>query len=75
MAQMGQCIHFLKPETNKVDFRLYFELFEKSYRGRHHSEISKANTKTMISSLWMLGLMDAPPGMQGVRCEKNLKDQ
>ena len=27
-----------QPETNKSDFRLYFELFEKSYGGRHHSE-------------------------------------
>ena len=40
--------HFLKPETNKGDFRLYFELFEKSCRGRHHSEILKTNTKTLI---------------------------
>ena len=45
--------HFLKPETNKDDFRLYFELFEKSCRGRHHLEISKTDTKIMISSLWM----------------------
>ena len=35
---------FLKPETNKGNFRLYFELFEKKYRGRHHSEILKTNT-------------------------------
>ena len=28
--------HFLKPETNKGDFRLYFELVEKSCRGRVH---------------------------------------
>ena len=37
MAQMWQC-HLLKPETNKGDLRLYFELFEKSYRGHHQSE-------------------------------------
>ena len=28
--------HFLKPETNTGDFRIYFELIEKSCRGRHH---------------------------------------
>jgi hypothetical protein len=43
--------HFLKPETNKGDFRLYFELVEKSCRGLHHSEISKTNTKTLIYSI------------------------
>ena len=31
--------HFLKPETNKSDFRLYFELVGKSCRGCHQSEI------------------------------------
>ena len=31
--------HFLKSETNKGDFRLYFDLVEKSCRGCHHSEI------------------------------------
>ena len=44
--------HFLKPDTNKGDFRLYFELFEKSWRG-HHSEISKTNTKILIYSIWI----------------------
>ena len=29
MAQMWQYIFFFKPETNKGEFRLYFELFEK----------------------------------------------
>ena len=30
MAQMGQCnIHYNLPETNKGDFRHYFESFEK----------------------------------------------
>ena len=30
MAQMGQCnIHYILPETNKGDFRHYFEPFEK----------------------------------------------
>ena len=45
--------HFLKPATNKGDFRLYFLLVEKSCRGRHHSEILKTNTKTLISSIYM----------------------
>ena len=53
MAQILQYITFFKPENNKGEFRLYFELFEKSCRGRHHSEISKTNTKTMMPSLWM----------------------
>ena len=55
--------HFLKPETNKGDFRLYFELVEKSCRGRHHSEISKTNTKTLIYSIWI-----RPQGSLG--CQK-----
>ena len=52
--------HFLKPETNKGDFRLYFELVEKSCRGRHHSEISKTNAKTLIFSIWI-----RPQGSRG----------
>ena len=55
--------HFLKPETNKGDFRLYFELVEKSCRGRHHSEILKTNTKTLIYSIWI-----RPQGSLG--CQK-----
>jgi hypothetical protein len=55
--------HLLKPETNKGDFRLYFELVEKSCRGRHHSEISKTNTKTLIYSIWI-----RPQGSLG--CQK-----
>ena len=35
---------FPRPETNKDTFRLYFELFKKKCRGRHHIEISKTNT-------------------------------
>ena len=45
--------HFLKPDTNKGDFRLYFVYVEKSCRGRHHSEILKTNTKTLIYSIWI----------------------
>jgi hypothetical protein len=38
MAQMRSYIIFLfKPKTIKDDFRLYYELLKKSYRGRHHS--------------------------------------
>ena len=55
--------HFLKPETNKGDFRLYFVLVEKNCRGRHHSEISKTNTKTLIYSIWI-----CPQGSLG--CQK-----
>jgi hypothetical protein len=36
--------NFFKPDTNKDELGLYFELFEKSCRGRHHSKISKTNT-------------------------------
>ena len=53
MAQMLQYTIFFKPESNKGEFRLYFELFEKSCRGRHHSEISKTNAKTLIFSIWI----------------------
>ena len=59
--------HFLKPETNKGDFRLYFELVEKSCRGRHHSEISKTKTKTLIYSIWI-----RPQGSLG--CQKMRQD-
>ena len=53
----------LKPIKVTSDFILSFE---KSYRGRHHSKISK--TKTMISSLWM-----RPRGVSGE--SKNPADQ
>jgi hypothetical protein len=59
-TMVGFVIYCVKPETNKDDFRLYFKLLGKSCRGRHHSEISKTITKTMISSLWM-----CPQGCQG----------
>ena len=55
--------HFFKPETNKGDFRLYLELVEKSCRGRHHSDILKTNTKTLIYSIWI-----RPQGSLG--CQK-----
>ena len=55
--------NFFKPEIDKGDFRLYFELFEKSCRGRHHSEISKTNAKTLIFPIWI-----RPQGSQG--CQK-----
>ena len=53
MAQMLQYITFFEPETNRGEFRLYFELFEKSCRGPHHSEISKTNAKTLIVPIWI----------------------
>ena len=62
-ASIVAICHFLKPETNKGYFRLYFELVEKSCRGRHHSEILKTNTKTLIYSIWI-----RPQGSQG--CQK-----
>jgi hypothetical protein len=55
--------HFLKPETNKGDFRLYFVFVEKSCRGRHRSEILKTNAKTLIYSIWI-----QPQGSLG--CQK-----
>jgi hypothetical protein len=45
MSQGPAVCHFLKPETN---FRLYFELIEKSCRGRHHSEQTSANFILMV---------------------------
>ena len=72
MAQMGPCIILLslKPTKMTSDFILSY-ILEKSYRGRHHSEISKTNTKTMTSSVWMR--LNAPPGFS--RVSKNLEDQ
>ena len=64
MAQMLQYVIFL---SNKGEFRLYFELFEKSCRGRHHSEISKTNAKTLIFPIWI-----HPQGSQG--CQKMRQD-
>ena len=63
MAQMWQYVIFDKPETNKGEFRLYFVLVEKSFRGRHHSEMLKSNTKTLIDSIWI-----QPQGSLG--CQK-----
>jgi hypothetical protein len=53
MAEMLQNIYLFKPESNKGEFRLYFEFFGKSCRGRHHSEISKTNAETLISAIWI----------------------
>ena len=68
MAQMRQCIIFkiLKPLKMSSDFILNY--LKKSCRGCYHSEISKTNTKTMISSLWT-----RPQGCQGG--QKTGKDQ
>ena len=59
--------NFFKPESNKGEFRLYFELFEKSCRGRHRSEISKTNAKTLIFAIWI-----HRQGSQG--CQKMRQD-
>ena len=49
-------LSFPRPESKKDDFRLYFKLFKKSYRGHLHIEITKTktNTEIMISSLYTL---------------------
>ena len=47
-------------------FRLYFELFEKICRGRHHLEISKTNT---------IFTMDSPPETPGVSKNAPLSDK
>ena len=65
-ASNAAICHFLKPETNKGDFILYFEFVEKSCRGRHHSEILKTNTKTLIHSIWI-----RPQG--SLMCQKMLQ--
>jgi hypothetical protein len=57
MPQMWQYVIFFKAWNQQRWLRLYFELVEKSCRGRHNSEILEANTKT---------LMDLRPGVPGV---------
>ena len=64
-SNVAKC-HFLKPETNKGDFRLYFVLVEKNCRGRHHSEILKINIRTLIYSIRI-----RPQGSLG--CQKMCK--
>ena len=67
-AQMLQYTYnFFKPKKHKGEFRLYFELYEKSCRGRHHSDILKPNAKTLIFSIWI-----HPQGSQG--CQKMRQD-
>jgi hypothetical protein len=60
MPQMWQCVIFLSLKPTKVT---YFELVQKSCRGRHHSELSKTYTKTLIYSIWI-----RPQGSLG--CQK-----
>ena len=52
--------HFLKPETNKGDFRLYFELDEKVVGGATTQKYQK-----QIKNLNIF-YMDPPPGDPGV---------
>ena len=63
MAQMLQYLIFLSLKLIKVSSVFNLNYFKKSCRGRHHSEISKTNTKTLIPSIWI-----RPQGSQG--CQK-----
>ena len=64
MAHIYVAIYnFLKPETNRGNFRLYFELIEK--KNIEGATTSKTNTKTMISLLWTR--LQGPQGFQKIR--------
>ena len=54
--------HFPKPETNKGDFRLYFELVEKVVGGATTQKYQK-QTQTP----WYLHYGRAPRGAKGVK--------
>ena len=60
---MLQYLIFLSLKLIKVSSVFNLNYFKKSCRGRHHSEISKTNTKTLIPSIWI-----RPQGSQG--CQK-----
>ena len=60
MAQMRQYIIFLSLKPIKVSSVFILNYLKKSCRGRHRSEISKTNTKTLIFSIWI-----RPQGSQG----------
>ena len=64
---MQQYIIILSLKTIKVSSDFIFNYLVKSCRGRHHAEISKTNTKTMISSIWI-----RPQESQG--CQKIPQD-
>ena len=67
MAQRQQYIIFLSLKPIKVSSVFILNYLKKSCRGRHHSEISKTNTKTLIPSIWI-----RPQGSQG--CQKMHQD-
>merc|ERR1712086_910930 len=50
---MQEYIIFLSLKPIKVSSVFILNYLKKSYRGRHHSEISKTNTKTLIPSIWI----------------------
>jgi hypothetical protein len=51
MAQMWQYIYFLSLTPIKVSSEFVLNYLKKNCKGHHHSEISKTNSKTTISSL------------------------
>ena len=53
MAQMRQYIIFLSLKPIKVSSVFILNYLKKSCRGRHHSKISKTNTKNFIYSIWI----------------------
>ena len=64
---MLQYLIFLSLKLIKVSSVFNLNYFKKSCSGRHHSEISKTNTKTLIPSIWI-----RPQGSQG--CQKMGQD-
>ena len=67
MAQMLQYITFLSLKSIEVSSDFILNYLKKSCRGRHHSEISKTNAKTLIFPIWI-----HPQGSQG--CQKMCQD-
>ena len=67
VAQMQQYIIILSLKPIKVSSDFILNYLVKSCRGRHHSELSKTNTKTMIAAIWI-----RPQGSQG--CPKMRQD-
>jgi hypothetical protein len=55
--------NFFQPETNRGEFRLYFELFVKSCKGRHQSSSQKYKKQTKKHVIFT---MDSPLGVPGV---------
>ena len=53
MAQIWQYIIFSSLKPIKVSSDFILNVLVKSCRGRHHSEISKTNAKTLIFPIWI----------------------